>query len=121
MPSGSGRRFTAPSISASNAGQPQPELNLAIDVYSGVLHRRHWYVPSLKSLSYSPLYGGSVPLLTITCFSNGVSSFIAPSPPADREFHGGFGEQLQRVDQVGADAVVAEQQRDLRAAQHDAV
>ena len=40
IPSGSGRRFTAPGISLSNAGQPQWASNLFSERYSWALHRR---------------------------------------------------------------------------------
>lgn len=34
----SGVCFTAPGIASKKAGQPHPESNLVVDLYSGVLH-----------------------------------------------------------------------------------
>lgn len=61
LPSGSGERFMAPGRPSKKAGQPHPELNLVVDLYNGVPHPAHSYVPSSKNLSYSPVPRGSVP------------------------------------------------------------
>jgi hypothetical protein len=58
------------------AGQPQPEWNLALDMYKGVPHCRHVYTPSSKKSLYSPVNGGSVFLSRITCASAEVNGLI---------------------------------------------
>lgn len=68
-------RRTAPGISSSKEGQPQPLSNLSEDRYKGVLHRRQIKWPFPLWVLYSPVKARSVPLCAITCSSSGVSEF----------------------------------------------
>lgn len=47
----------APGSPSKKAGQPHPELNFVVDLYSGVPHPAHSYMPLSKCLSYSPVPG----------------------------------------------------------------
>lgn len=63
----SGCRVTAPGMLSKYAGQPQPDLNLWLAVYSGALQAAHAYTPdSEKNLSYFPEKGASVPFSRMT-------------------------------------------------------
>lgn len=60
-------RIMAPGRPSKKAGQPHPELNFVVDLYSGVAQPAQAYVPSSKNLSYSPVPRG---LIHITNISN---------------------------------------------------
>ena len=65
-PSASISRSTAPGISSSKLGQPQPLENLSCDRYSGNWQRRQMKTPAAFRSVYSPVNARSVPLWSST-------------------------------------------------------
>jgi hypothetical protein len=60
-------------MSSSKLGQPQCDSNFDSDVYKGVSHLLHTYMPFSLLFNSEPVNGRSVPLYNITRSSSGVS------------------------------------------------